>query len=73
MTVDTLKLAQKLEAAGFSAEQARGASAAINEELKDGVATKADLTALELRLYKAMIVQAVAIAGLVAAFLKLFL
>ena len=42
LTFDTLKLARKLEAAGFSPEQAAGASAALAETLGDvpGVAGK---------------------------------
>ena len=41
---DTLKLATKLEATGFTAEQARGAAAALAESFEgSSLATKADL------------------------------
>jgi hypothetical protein len=47
-TFDTLKLARKLEAAGFSPEQAAGASAALAETLGEvpGVARKEDVLRL---------------------------
>ena len=37
---DTLKLATKLEQAGFSAEQAKGAATALSEVLGDELVTK---------------------------------
>lgn len=37
---DTLKLATKLEEAGFTAAQAKGASSAIAEALSDEIVTK---------------------------------
>ena len=49
-TFDTLKFSQKLESAGFTHEQAIGASAALAETFTDSVATKHDLKELELRL-----------------------
>jgi hypothetical protein len=49
LTFDTLKLARRLEAAGFSPEQAAGASAALAETLSEvpGVATKEDVLGLD--------------------------
>lgn len=47
---DTLKLADRLEAAGMTAEQAHGTAAALAETLTGTVATKADIEASELRL-----------------------
>jgi hypothetical protein len=48
---DTLKLAQQLEAGGFSPEQSRTAAAALAEAMSTAeLATKADLHALEQRL-----------------------
>ena len=51
LTFNTLKLARRLEAAGFSAEQAAGASAALAETLGEisGVATKEDVQGLDSR------------------------
>lgn len=40
---DTLRLAQKLEAAGFTAQQAQGAATAISEVLGEHVATQRDV------------------------------
>jgi hypothetical protein len=48
---DTLKLAQQLEAGGFSPEQSRTAAAALAEAMSTAEsATKADLHALEQQL-----------------------
>lgn len=49
---DTLKLAKRLEAAGFSSQQAMGASEAIAESIGDGggLATKEDLVAVKTEL-----------------------
>ncbi len=47
---DTLKLADKLEAAGLTPEQAKGTATALAEGLTDTVATATDLEASELRL-----------------------
>jgi hypothetical protein len=51
LTFDTLKLARKLEAAGFSPEQAAGASAALAETLGEvpGLANKADILHLDAK------------------------
>lgn len=40
---DTLRLAQKLEAAGFTPQQAQGAATAISEVLGEHVATQRDV------------------------------
>jgi hypothetical protein len=49
---DTLKLARKLEAAGFSPEQAAGASSALAETLGEvpGVTSKEDVLRLEAKI-----------------------
>jgi hypothetical protein len=43
---DTLKLARRLEAAGFSTAQAQGAAEALADSLTAGLATQADIAAL---------------------------
>jgi len=43
---DTLKLARRLEAAGFSTQQAQDTAEALGEVLTTGLATQADLQAL---------------------------
>jgi hypothetical protein len=53
MTFDTLKLARKLEAAGFTNQQTAGAAEALAESLNQAVpdiATRTDLSLLEERL-----------------------
>ncbi len=53
ITFDPLKLAEKLEISGFSAEQVKGPAYALSEELvmnKDDLATKADLEPLKTEL-----------------------
>jgi hypothetical protein len=47
---DTLKLADRLEAAGMPPEQAKGTAAAFADTLTGAVATKADVQESELRL-----------------------
>jgi hypothetical protein len=52
---DTLKMAQRLEVAGFSGQQAAGASEALAEALIGAdLATKRDVAAAEARLLTAM-------------------
>ena len=46
---DTLALARKLEAAGFSSMQAQGAASALSEAISEIVATKRDLNEMEAR------------------------
>ena len=49
-TFDTLATARKLESAGLDAAQAEAVTEAIRAAVTEGVATKSDLAALELRL-----------------------
>ena len=49
MPFDTLRLARRLEAAGFAAQQAGDMAEAIGEAVAS-LATKADLAALEMRI-----------------------
>ncbi|PTB17987.1 DUF1640 domain-containing protein [Trinickia symbiotica] len=44
---DTLAYAEKLEAAGFTHEQAKGQAHALREMIDDQIATKQDLAALD--------------------------
>ncbi len=73
---DTLKLATNLEKAGFSPEQARGASAALAESL-DGssIATKSDLkeTIAELKvdIVRWLILTQLALGGFIFAALRM--
>ncbi|MBF0562224.1 MAG: DUF1640 domain-containing protein [Alphaproteobacteria bacterium] len=73
ITFDTLKLARKLEASGFTAQQAAGAAEAVSESVAEvsGLATKSDieLAKHELKIWTA------GMAGVIIAFLpviKLF-
>jgi uncharacterized protein YejL (UPF0352 family) len=50
MTVDTLRYAEELQGAGVSPQQAKVHAQALNRAVQDGVATKADLLAVEERL-----------------------
>jgi hypothetical protein len=53
LTFDTLKFADKLQASGFTQEQAKGAASAFAEvtaESTSQLATKADLREQELRI-----------------------
>jgi proteasome assembly chaperone (PAC2) family protein len=47
---DTLKFVEKLEAGGFTHEQAKAAAEAFAEATSQELATKADLRELELRM-----------------------
>ena len=73
---DTLKLATKLENAGFSPEQAKGAAAALAESL-DGssLVTKSDLkeTVAELKvdIVRWLVLTQLALGGFIFAALKL--
>ncbi|WP_425092917.1 hypothetical protein [Tropicimonas sp. S265A] len=66
VTIDTYKTIQKLQAKGFTAEQAEGIVDALTES---ELVTKADLRStvgeLETRLYRAMLIQTGAIAAIV--------
>ena len=78
---DTLKAARDLEAAGMEQAQAEAVAAAIRAGQGD-LATRADLRAevvglesgiagLEARIYRALLLQAFAIAGIIIAAIKL--
>ena len=47
---DTLKLADRLAAGGFTEEQAKTAASALSEAFKDDIATKADIERLETKI-----------------------
>ena len=49
-TFDTLATARKLQQSGLDAAQAEAVTEAIRAAVAEGVATKADLAAVELRL-----------------------
>jgi hypothetical protein len=73
---DTLKLANALEKAGFSSEQAKGASAALAESMDgSGLVTKSDLketvSELKVDLVRWLIVTQLALGGFVFAALRL--
>lgn len=82
MSIDTLKYARRLKAAGVPAEQAEAQAEAINEAVQSGLATKADvamlradLVAMEARItnktFYIIIAQTIAIGGLLLAALQL--
>jgi hypothetical protein len=78
LTFDTLKLAKRLEAGGFTAQQAATAAEALAESLSGGtseLATKADLNAAlaetKADILKWMFSAMVAQTGLIVALLKL--
>lgn len=76
---DTLKLAQRLEAAGFPAKQAQDMASAISETIIDTVVTREylDLRLAELKaeilkwMFGVVDLQTLAILGGMAAFLRL--
>jgi hypothetical protein len=61
---DTLKLADRLESAGFNREQAHGLTAALGEATSDQLVTKADLAELKAELLKWMFAQTFVIIGM---------
>ena len=73
---DTLKLATKLEKAGFSPEQAKGASVTLAESL-DGssLATKSDIkesvAELKVDIFRWLIITQLALGGFIFAALRL--
>jgi uncharacterized membrane protein YdfJ with MMPL/SSD domain len=71
MTIDTLEYVKKLEAAGIDRRQAEAHAEALRDAATDQLATKADLTELEMRLIKYMVGQTLAIAAIVFALLRL--
>ena len=70
MTIDTLEYVKKLEAAGIDRRQAEAHAEALRDAT-DPLATKQDLTELEVRLIKYMVGQTLAIAAIVFELLRL--
>lgn len=72
---DTLKYAKRLKEAGFTESQAKALAAVQAEFIEDNLATKRDLKELEHRLvaklYRALLIQTFALAGIVIALVKL--
>ena len=71
---DTLATARDLEAAGFERRQAEAAVIMVRDAVTEGGATKAGLAALEIRLYRALLMLAgfiAAVAGLAVGLVKL--
>lgn len=86
ITFDTLKYAKRLKDAGFTESQAEALAAAQAELIEDAVASKRDLKELEgvlkrdlqeiehrltSKLYKALLLQTFALAGVLIAVVKL--
>lgn len=86
ISFDTLKYAKRLKEAGFTDTQAEALAAAQAEIIEDNVATKRDLKELEAcvkrdlmdmehrltaKLYKALLVQTFALAGIFGVIVKL--
>lgn len=73
LSFDTLKLARRLEGAGFSAKQAGDTAEALAESLREtsDLATRRDLAELKAdlkaELYRALWVQAAGIVGVMSA------
>lgn len=73
LSFDTLKLARRLEGAGFSAKQAGDTAEALAESLREtsDLATRQDLVELKAdlkaELYRALWVQAAGIVGVMSA------
>ena len=73
-TFDTYAAAKALREAGFDEAQAEAAVTMVRDAVTEGVATKADLAALEIRLYRALLMLAgfiAAVAGLAVGLVKL--
>ncbi len=73
-TLDTHAIARSLTDAGADPKLADAITAAVRQVADrdtDALATKADLAALEARLYRAMLLQAGAIVGAVVAILRM--
>ena len=75
---DTLRTARTLTEAGVPDRQADATARAINEAIADAredlltrVATREDLAALEVRILRALLIQAGVIVGAVVALLRL--
>ena len=67
VTFDTLKAIQSLKDAGFSESQANSIVSMMGDAFGATVTTKADLTALESRVYRFMVVQTGVTVGLIFA------
>lgn len=69
MALDTLRLAERREAAGVPTQQARAMVNALSEEMKEGLATKefvrAELASLRYQMLGAHIASFVALAMLI--------
>ncbi|MCY4026886.1 MAG: hypothetical protein OXH75_11320 [Acidobacteria bacterium] len=73
-TLDTHAIARSLTDAGADPKLADAITAAVRQVADrdtDALATKADLAALEARLYRAMLLQGGAIVGAVVAILRM--
>ena len=64
---DTLALARKLEAAGFSSQQAQDTAAALAEVLSEQVATKHDINELRAELRELEQRLVIKLGGMIAA------
>ena len=71
LAFDTLKAAKTLKEAGFEEAQAEAVVAAVGGAMGENVATKADLTALEARLYRHLWIMAAGIVGVTVTLMKL--
>ena len=74
MTYDTLATARALADAGLEPRQAEAIATAIREAAEHQpveAATRADLSALEARLYRFLLIQAAGIVGLTVAIIRL--
>ena len=63
---DTYTAAKRLRDAGFDERQAEAAVSMVRDAVgadRDALATKADLDALEMRMYRALWIQAAALIG----------
>ena len=72
-TFDTLAAARALEAAGMESAQAAAVIEAVRAAVAEGVATKADLQAMEVRLIRWAVGIALAAVGLAVATVGLLL
>ena len=71
LAFDTLKAAKTLKEAGFEEAQAEAVVAAVGGAMGENVATKADLAALEARLYRHLWIMAAGIVGVTVTLMKL--
>ena len=71
LAFDTLKAAKTLKEAGFEEAQAEAVVAAVGGDMGENVATKADLAALEARLYRHLWIMAAGIVGVTVTLMKL--